>query len=343
MVLTALASAALLAANLAPSPHSAAVPPATHQPAAHQSGASATPPPVTGMPSASLPPAAQLAAIPPGPAPVSNVDVVGFARDQHNRMTVPVRIGSKGPFEFLIDTGAERTVLARSVAARLGLEPTGRGTLIGVAGTQSVDLVEVDEINLGKRSFYSLTAPLLEEEWLGADGIIGLDSLQGQRVLLDFRAGRMAIGEVADLGGTRGFEIVVQARRRSGQLIMTDAIIDGVKTDIIIDTGSDTSIGNRALQKALSRRHKSEQTQLLSVTGQSITADIGMARQLKLGQLTVNNTALAFADAPPFERLGMVKRPALLLGMTQLRLFQRVAIDFAARRVLFDIPADAVL
>ncbi|MFX9093446.1 hypothetical protein ABTN25_20120, partial [Acinetobacter baumannii] len=84
-------------------------------------------------------------------------------------------------------------------------------------------------------------------EWLGADGIIGLDSLQGQRVLLDFRAGRMAIGEVADLGGTRGFEIVVQARRRSGQLIMTDAIIDGVKTDIIIDTGSDTSIGNRAL------------------------------------------------------------------------------------------------
>ncbi|WP_408591721.1 retroviral-like aspartic protease family protein [Novosphingobium sp.] len=305
MVLTALATAALLASSL----------------------------PVVATPHAATAEA----------APASNVDVVGIDRDMHNRMTVPVRIGKLGPFDFLIDTGAERTVLARSVAVKLGLSPTSRGTLIGVAGTQAVDLVEVDEINLGKRSFYSLTAPLLEEEWLGADGIIGLDSLQGQRVLLDFKAGRMAIGDVAELGGTRGFEIVVQARRRSGQLIMTDALIDGVHTDIIIDTGSDTSIGNRALQRALSRRHKVETTQLLSVTGQTITADIGMARELKLGQLTVNNTALAFADAPPFERLGLVKRPALLLGMTQLRLFQRVAIDFAARRVLFDLPADVVL
>jgi hypothetical protein len=167
--------------------------------------------------------------------------------------------------------------------------------------------------------------------------------LQGQRVLLDFHAGRMAIGDVADLGGTRGFEIIVQARRKSGQLIMTDAVIDGVKTDIIIDTGSDSSIGNRALQKAMSKRRAHETTELLSVTGQSITADIGMARQLKLGQLTLNNTALVFADAPPFERLGMVKRPALLLGMNQLRLFRRVAIDFAARRVLLDLPPEVML
>lgn len=270
----------------------------------------------------------------------TGTEIIDMARDRGHRMTVEVHIGPAGPFDFLVDTGAERTVLARDVALRLGLAPSGTATMIGVAGQQSVDLVDVAEIALGRRSFYGLSAPLLEGHNIGADGIIGLDSLQGQRVLLDFDRNRMAIGDAADLGGTRDFEIVVQARRKSGQLILTNAVIDGVRTDIVIDTGSDASIGNRALQKALVRRHQREQTQLLSVTGQTITADVSFARRLELGNLIMTNTPLVFADAPPFARLGLARRPALLLGMNQLRLFHRVAIDFSARRILFDMPDD---
>ncbi len=269
------------------------------------------------------------------------VDVVKADIDRHDRMTVPVRIGQAGPFDFLVDTGAERTVLARDIAMRLRLPTSGQGLLIGIAGTQSVDLVEIDEINLGRRSFYGLTAPLLEGYNIGADGIIGLDSLQDQRVLLDFARKRMTIGDAIQLGGSRGFEIVVQARRRSGQLIMTNALIDGVRTDIVIDTGSDTSIGNRALQKALAKRRKGETTQLQSVTGQTITADIAMARTLKLGTMTMSNSMLVFADTPAFDKLEMVKRPAMFMGMNQLKMFRRVAIDFSTKRILFDLPDNA--
>ena len=271
------------------------------------------------------------------------IEVMDTARDLHDRMTVPVRIGNKGPFQFMIDTGAERTVLARDVATRLGLVTSGQALLVTVAGSQQVDLVDIDEINLGRRSFYSLTAPLLEGQDIGADGIIGLDGLQSQRVLLDFDKNTMAIGDARDLGGNDGFEIVVTARRRSGQLIMTNAMIDGVATDVLIDTGADSSIGNRALQRALARKRAPETTQLVSVTGQKITADIGMARMLKVGGLTMTNTELVFADAPPFENLKLTRRPAMLMGMNQLRLFHRVAIDFASRRILFDLPTNTLL
>lgn len=281
------------------------------------------------------------APLPPAEGGPGGIDVVKADIDQHDRMTVPVRIGKAGPFDFLVDTGAERTVLARDIATRLQLPMSGRGLLIGIAGTQGVDLVEIEEINLGRRSFYGLTAPLLEGYNIGADGIIGLDSLQDQRVLLDFAKKRMAIGDAVQLGGSRGFEIVVQARRRSGQLIMTNALIDGVRTDIVIDTGSDTSIGNRALQKALARRRKGETTQLQSVTGQVITADIAMARTVKLGTMTMSNSMLVFADTPAFEKLELVKRPALFMGMNQLKLFRRVAIDFSSKRILFDLPDNA--
>jgi hypothetical protein len=51
------------------------------------------------------------------------------------------------------------------------------------------------------------------------------------------------------------------------------------------------------------------------------------------------NVMIAYADSPPFEALGLAKRPALLLGMRDLRALDRVAIDFSTRRILFDLPA----
>lgn len=265
-------------------------------------------------------------------------ELVQLQRDRHDRMTVPVLIGTNGPYEFLIDTGSERTVLSRQVAQGIGLAVSGNGVVVGVAGAHPVELVDVDEISLGKRTYYTLTAPLLEAAHIGADGIVGLDSLQDQRVLIDFRANRIAIGDAASLGGAKGFEIVVKARRRSGQLIMTNAIIDGVHTDVVLDTGSDSSIGNLALRKAMARRARAEQTTLFSVTGQALNADIVMASTIQVEGLQLHNTPLAFADSPAFHRLGLGKRPAILLGMAQMRMFRRVAIDFATRRVLFDLP-----
>lgn len=270
--------------------------------------------------------------------PAADAELVKITEDQYERMTVPVQIGSHGPFRFLIDTGSERTVLSRQIATGIGLPIAGNGTVVGVAGSQAVELVDVDEISLGKRTYYTLTAPLLERHHIGADGIVGLDSLQDQRVLIDFPKDTITIGDAASLGGSRGFEIVVSARRKSGQLIMTNARIDGVHTDIVIDTGSDSSIGNMALRNALTRRHKAEKTVLYSVTGQQLSADLIMASTIEVSGLQLNNTFLAFADSPAFHRLGLGKRPAMLLGMAQLRMFKRVAIDFAKRRILFDLP-----
>lgn len=276
------------------------------------------------------------------PATSKDDDVLRLQRDGVNRMTVAVSIGNadalRGPFAFLVDTGAERTVIARTVADALGLVAKDRGVLVGMAGTREVDLVTVERINLGKRNLYGVSSPVLDAATIGADGIVGLDGLQGQRMVMDFDHNRLLLGDAAALGGDRGYDIVVRARRKSGQLVMTNATLDGVPTDIVIDTGSDTSIGNLALARALARGRRDDTVQLVSVTGQKATASLGVAQHLEMGGMSLNNTLIAFSDAPPFERLGLRKHPALLLGMDQLRLFHRVAIDFAARRILFAVP-----
>ena len=273
--------------------------------------------------------------------PATTVDVLAIATDRYNRMTVAVRVADQGPFRFLIDTGAQNTVLSTKLAERLALRSNKKARLIGVAGVQDVDTVMIDQIDLGKRSFYGLLAPLLSGENIGADGILGLDSLQGQRVQVDFRQGLIAVDDAKALGGNRGFEIVVTARRSSGQLIVTNAVIDGIKVNVVIDTGAEYSIGNRALQNALTRQNGQGTMVLRSVTGQEITADLAVARNLKINDMNFVNVAIAYADAPPFAALGLAEKPALFLGMRDMRALDRIAIDFSTRRIYFDLPQGA--
>ena len=273
--------------------------------------------------------------------PATTVDILAITTDRSNRMTIAVRVADQGPFRFLIDTGAQNTVLSTALAGQLLLHSDKKVRLIGVAGVQDVDTVIIDQIDLGQRSFYSLLAPLLPREEIGADGILGLDSLQGQRVQIDFRKGLIAVDDAKALGGNRGFEIVVTARRRSGQLIMTDAVIDGVKVNVVIDTGAEYSIGNRALQHALAKQHGQGTMVLRSVTGQEITADLGVARNLKINDMNFGNVMIAYADAPPFAALGLAEKPAMFLGMRDMRALDRIAIDFSTRRIYFDLPQGA--
>ena len=254
-------------------------------------------------------------------------------------MTVPVRLENQGPFDFLIDTGSQTTVVSSALANQLALQPSRPARIIGVGGIETVDTAIIEELNLGRKQLVALEVPLLERQHIGADGILGLDSLQGQRVLLDFTRNVMAVGEARALGGNSGFEIVVTARSRAGQLIMTNAVVDGVRVDVVIDTGSDATIGNPALQRAIGRRSAGGQATLTSVTGQQIMADMAYPRKLTIGEVDISNISVAYADSPVFETLKLSRRPALLLGMRELRLFRRVAIDFNTRKVFFDLPS----
>jgi predicted aspartyl protease len=275
----------------------------------------------------------------PAAGEASETDVFDTTKDAANRLTVPVKLGEHGPFRFLVDTGSQNTVVSDALVARLALVPNARATLIGVAGTQKVDTVEIEEVLLGRRSYYGLTAPVLDRKDIGAEGILGIDSLQDQRILLDFRKGVMAVNDARTLGGNLGFEIVVSARKRSGQLIMTNAKIDGIPVDVVIDTGSDTTLGNRALQKAMGKRGVAiEQTLLHSVTGQTLLADVAYGRRLDMQGLSITKPTIAYSDSPTFTFLKLDKKPAILLGMREMRVFPRVAIDFKARKVLFDLP-----
>lgn len=280
----------------------------------------------------------------PGSLTKPKKEVVAIDADRAQRMTVPVSIEGRGPFSFVIDTGAERTVLSRKIATRLALGAEEPAELMSIAGRSMVDMVYVPELTLGSKSYDSLIAPVLLARHIGADGILGLDGLQDQRILFDFINNQISIEDTAEprpMSSRR--EIVVTARRKSGQLIFTEATIAGLKVNVIVDTGAQVSIANPVLRKRLIKRAKElgEENSLIAVTGETLGVEFGLARDFRIGRAQFASLPLAFADAPPFKRLGMANKPALLLGMDVLRKFDSVAIDFKKRKIHFLLPKDA--
>jgi predicted aspartyl protease len=266
---------------------------------------------------------------------------VALGQDRSERMTVPVKVAGQPEIPFVVDTGAERTVVSRQLAERLNLPKGPVRNLVTVTGTGKVNTVIVPGLELSGTRTKAIEAPALEREHIGAHGMLGLDSLKSRRVLLDFKKNEMRVMPGRRAEDVDEDTIVVTARSKYGQLILVDARFLGERVKVIVDTGSQTSIGNQALLDRLQRRKKAialTPVTVTSVTGQTIPAQFATIDRIQIGGADFNNIPVAFADAEPFKRFGLANQPALLLGMDALRLFDQVSVDFANKQVRFILP-----
>lgn len=274
-------------------------------------------------------------------SPPDQAESFSLAEAENLRMTVPVTIGDKGPFRFMVDTGSQATVLSRELADRLDLPDRRTATLVGMASRQTIETAAVAGVTLGRRTFDVAKAPLLDGSHLaGADGILGLDSLKDQRVLLDFDTRTLTVSDKGQ-GVSDRYDIVVNARSSQGQLVIKRAVLDGVSVSIIIDTGAEGSVGNAALAARLRGAEVVGSSRLTDVNGEVLGGTVKFGGRLTVGQASLRHFPIAFVEAPTFAALGLTNEPALVLGMAELRMFRRVAIDFKERRVLFDLPRTA--
>jgi predicted aspartyl protease len=281
----------------------------------------------------------------PAPAPATHgivdpaAETLALEQERYRRMTLPVLVEGTGPFAFMIDTGSQATAVTREIRDSAGLAPAGTATLVGMASRREVDLASVGRIDFGSNSFTDFIAPVLERAHVGADGIIGLDALQDFRVLIDFRKQTIAVEDASIKDSRGGFEIIVRARSRLGQLLITDALVEGVRATVIIDTGAQASLGNLALRDKI-RARRAQEVKTTDVNGVEITGELAYVRTLTIEGLSLKDVPLTFADAPAFEALGLNEQPVLSIGMQHLALFDRVAIDFERQRIAFDVPSD---
>jgi predicted aspartyl protease len=277
------------------------------------------------------------------PAQIDNTLAIGGddvkARKVSTRLNVEVTVNGRGPYRFVVDSGADTSAVGLRIARDLRL-PLGTPAILNATTSRNVvDRVKVAELSLGPTTIRNLELPALREGDLGGDGLIGIDALVQQRLLMDFDKKLIKVEDARVPVKSIPGEIVIVGHRRRGQLILTGVRAAGFRLDAIIDTGSEVTIGNRALKEKLLRRMRDKfwTVEATGVTGVTVPLQMAMIEELQVGPITLRNVPVAFADVPPFALFGLAKEPALLLGTDLLSTFRRISLDFRARKVRFQL------
>ena len=256
------------------------------------------------------------------------------------RMAVGVTVDGRGPFCFVVDSGADRSVIGERLARALAL-PRGQPVVVhSMAGSSRRETVLIRQLGIGGGVVEDIAAPVLPEASLGARGLIGIDGLRGQRLMLDFETDTITVEDARRPVQRHGDDIVVTARRRGGQLILTQARAGGIGIRAVVDTGSQLTIGNIALRNALFRRRMPPEmapATLVSVTGETMIVPLAIIPEMHIGTITMRNVLIGFADLPPFKLFGLRDAPAMLLGTDLMANFRRVSLDFRAKKVRFQL------
>ena len=265
---------------------------------------------------------------------------LALSHDATSRLTVSVRIDGQGPFNFVIDTGSDRTVISRELASQLALPKGPDVTLHGTAGAEQTETAVIDRLSIGNRVVEAVDAPVLAAANLGAAGMLGIDSLRDEHIVMDFRNKTLSATPSSSVE-YNPFTIVVRGRSRFGQLILVDAQVRGRRVYVIVDSGAQNTIGNLALQRLLTSKGaplgEHALAEEISVTGRRSTAELQNVAEMHIGALTIKNMSLAFADLHTFDRYGLSDKPAMLLGMDVLSLCDRVTVDFDRREATFTL------
>lgn len=265
------------------------------------------------------------------------------AHDGQGRLVAPVTVNGQGPFRFIVDTGANRSVLSRRLAEQLGLVPTGVGTVHSIDAVSEAPLAPITSLQYGALELPSAPMPLLDGPVLsGEQGLLGADGMRGRRLRLDFE--RRCI-EIVPSRGARplhGWE-TIRGELRFGHLVMIDGSVRGLPVNILIDTGSDTTLANVALQQALSARMRDDDRSLnyaraYTASGTAVTLPGAiMLPSLSLGEMKIDNITAFVGDFHIFMLWGLVEEPTLLIGMDVISQANGLAIDYERARVYFDV------
>jgi predicted aspartyl protease len=286
----------------------------------------------------------------PEPPPPDAGARLETAFDQAKRMTVPVYLNGQGPFGFVVDTGANRTVVATEVAAACNLPGAGQAEVHGIAGAEPADLASVRRLKVGSVISSGLVLPVLPRGRLGADGLLGVDVLRGRVMSLDFVQNRFEIaasGQGIEVGpgtNTRIRSVTepirVNASIRDGQLVILDSQVANVAVSAFVDSGAQVTVGNRALRDAVVRTHPDfgphlAPVPLISATGQTAIGEFAPLPVLRLGGMQIYDVIGIFADLHIFDLWKLNDRPAILIGIDVLRHFHDVTLDFGRKEVIF--------
>lgn len=276
------------------------------------------------------------------PVVADEEDIHLILPDRFDRPMVGTIVNGLGPFPFIIDTGASKSVIYRGLTALTGMSalPNQSKRIITANGYRRVLVYPVTDFYvLGRTLRVDETVALPDIIGSEAKGLIGVDMLADHTLFMDMKLGEanLELSKDEPLGDNW---VMIQGRPVAYGSLALEVNIGGLDVPVIVDTGASDTVINTAGSEAVGRSAEgiSRETIRASMAGgREMVFTALRVPEFGVGAFTRTNMRLVVSDVPVFALLGARDVPAIILGMDLLG-EQPFAVDFKNWRLYIKQP-----
>ncbi|HTU71647.1 MAG TPA: retroviral-like aspartic protease family protein [Candidatus Baltobacteraceae bacterium] len=267
---------------------------------------------------------------------------VALTPSPDGHQTVPVFVNGRGPYPFILDTGADGSAVYQWFArfAKLKTVAGAAGSLSGQTGTADVPLYKIDDLAMSDRHIEHVTVyGLPDRHDAGREaGVLGTDYMDGAIIAFDFPCGKVDVYakpvESARAVGDDGAPVSAATVNGSG-LLSIPISVNGYAGTAVIDTGSRDTRMTPAFARAAGIDTRSADfhngAAIYGANSNRMTPRVGPIGTVRFANVSVRDARAEVIDLPVLRR-DFGSRPAMLLGSDLLGKF-RLVYDHQARRI----------
>ncbi len=264
---------------------------------------------------------------------------VPLTSDATGHVVVPTYVNGKGPYDFILDTGADETGVYSWFAKSAGLPIGSTKLLSGATGDEQTTTAHVATLAVDGHTIKGVDVDVLSPRKDGATlaGVAGVDLMAHRLAVLDFQCKTFALLPVQSAGPDvvgSGATLIQAGSIRDGFQMTLPITINGATGTAVLDSGARNTYINRKFAEAAGLHPDSPSFHDAPVRGVSMTAvpaRVGSMGTVKFAGITRHDAEVRVVDLPFLEGAGLAGVPAMDLGVDLLR-GTRLTVDYSARR-----------
>jgi hypothetical protein len=269
-----------------------------------------------------------------------NVASLPFRLVNRHKIVLAVSINHSGPYNFLLDTGTQVTMVDPTLATELHLETQGAAVVAGAGSSQSASFAQLDLLQAGSHAVANQRALVYDVENLrSADlhiqGILGEDFLEHFDMLIDNPHSLLCLDDTGAMRrGVKGTHIPLLASAApvdgaalAGLLIVAVRLSDGTRpVRLMLDSGASAPILYNTSQYMALQLNQSVSLRGSGMDGAQRLFSALPPQDVKIGSLQLSGV--------PFFSLAGTQKDSVSKGfdgVLSTGLFRRVFIAHADR------------